>query len=47
MIGYGILSVPTHDLLVLDLSLFWFIIKKKGRCFDTMLGWLHWFYDYT
>jgi hypothetical protein len=47
MTSYGMMYVPTHDLFVLDLSLFWFMMKHKGRYFDTMLGWFHWLYDYT
>jgi hypothetical protein len=37
----------THDLFVLDLSLFWFMMKHKGRYRGTLLDWLHWLFDYT
>jgi hypothetical protein len=49
MFGHDVMSIPTHDHFVLDISLFWFITKHKGRTFDLdeMLGWLHWLYDYT
>ena len=38
IISYNIMHVLAHDLFVLDLYLFWFIMKHKGRCFDTILG---------
>jgi hypothetical protein len=43
MFGYGVMFVPAHDHFVLDIFLFWFIIKHKGRNFDLneMLGWFH------
>jgi hypothetical protein len=47
MIDYDIMHVLAHDLFVLDLFLFWFMMKHRGRCFDTMLGWFYWLYDYT
>jgi hypothetical protein len=39
--------ILTHDIFVLDLSLFWFMMKHKGRYQGTLLGWLHWLFDYT
>jgi hypothetical protein len=39
--------IVTHDIFVLDLSLFWFMMKHKGRYQGTLLGWLHWLFDYT
>jgi hypothetical protein len=39
--------ILTHDIFVLDLSLFWFMIKHKGRYRGTLLDWLHWLFDYT
>jgi hypothetical protein len=39
--------IQTHDIFVLDLSLFWFMMKHKGRYRGTLLGWLHWLFDYT
>jgi hypothetical protein len=41
MISYGIVYVQLM-IFVLDLSLFWFMMKHRGRCFDTMLGWFYW-----
>jgi hypothetical protein len=38
---------PTHVVFVLDLSLFWFMMKHRGRYYDTLLGWFHWLFDYT
>jgi hypothetical protein len=37
--------IVTHDVFVLDL--FWFMMKHKGRYRGTLLGWLHWLFDYT
>jgi hypothetical protein len=42
-----IIYVVTHDIFVLDLSLFWFTMKHKGRYQGTLLDWLHWLFDYT
>jgi hypothetical protein len=39
--------IITHDIFVLDLSLFWFMMKHKGRYHGTLLDWLHWLFDYT
>jgi hypothetical protein len=39
--------VLTHDIFVLDLSLFWFMMKHKGRYQGALLDWLHWLFDYT
>jgi hypothetical protein len=36
----------THVIFVLDLSLFWFMIKHKGRYWGALLDWLHWSFDY-
>jgi hypothetical protein len=32
----------THVIFVLNLSLFWFMVKHKGRDCETLLGWFHW-----
>jgi hypothetical protein len=45
MIDY--IFIYAYDHVVLNLSLIWFIIKHRGRKFDEMLRWLHWFYDFT
>jgi hypothetical protein len=37
----------THDMFVLDVSLFWFMMKHKGRYQGALLDWLHWLFDYT
>jgi hypothetical protein len=31
----------THVIFVLDLSLFWFMMKHRGRYYETLLGWFH------
>ena len=37
----------THVIFVLNLSLFWFMIKQRGRYYELLLGWFHWLFDYT
>jgi hypothetical protein len=39
--------ILTHDMFVLDVSLFWFVMKHKGRYQGALLDWLHWLFDYT
>jgi hypothetical protein len=39
--------ILTHDIIVLDVSLFWFMMKHKGRYQGALLDWLHWLFDYT
>jgi hypothetical protein len=39
--------ILTHVIFVLDLSLFWFMMKHKGRYCGTLLDWFHWSFDYT
>jgi hypothetical protein len=39
--------IVTHDIFVIELSLFWFMMKHKGRYRGTLLSWLHWLFDYT
>jgi hypothetical protein len=39
--------ILTHDISVLDVSLFWFMMKHKGRYQGALLDWLHWLFDYT
>jgi hypothetical protein len=41
------IHVLTHVIFVLDLSLFWFMMKHKGRYRGMLLDWLHWLFDYT
>jgi hypothetical protein len=43
MFFYPVMIIPAHDYFVLDIFLFWFVIKHKGRTlgFDEMLGWIH------
>jgi hypothetical protein len=36
----------THDSFVLNLSLFWFMMKHKGRYCGALLDWFHWSFDY-
>jgi hypothetical protein len=42
-----VIYVLTHDVFVLDVSLFWFMMKHKGRYQGALLDWLHWLFDYT
>jgi hypothetical protein len=42
-----IMYILTHDIFVLDVSLFWFMMKHKGRYQGALLDWLHWLFDYT
>jgi hypothetical protein len=37
----------THVIFVLNLSLFWFMMKHKDRYCGTLLDWFHWSFDYT
>jgi hypothetical protein len=39
--------ILTHDIFVLDVLLFWFMMKHKGRYQGALLDWLHWLFDYT
>jgi hypothetical protein len=41
------ICILTHDIVVLDVSLFWFMMKHKGRYQGALLDWLHWLFDYT
>jgi hypothetical protein len=43
----GTMHFLTHVIFVLDLSLFWFMTKHRGRYYETLLGWFHWLFDYT
>jgi hypothetical protein len=45
-ISDDMIYVLTHVIFVLDLSLFWFMMKHKGRYCGTLLDWLHWSFDY-
>jgi hypothetical protein len=45
-ISDDMIYVLTHVIFVLDLSLFWFMMKHKGRYCGTLLDWLHWTFDY-
>jgi hypothetical protein len=47
MTSDDIIYVLTHVIFVLNLSLFWFIMKHKGRYQGTLLDWFHWLFDYT
>jgi hypothetical protein len=41
--------MPTYAYLILDVSLFWFVTKHKGKFqgIDELIKWLHWIYDFT
>jgi hypothetical protein len=47
MISDDIVHSLTHVIYVLNLSLFWFMMKHRGRYCETLLGWFHWLFDYT
>jgi hypothetical protein len=42
-------EMSVYDYLVLDVSLFWFATKHKGKFqgIDELIKWLHWIYDFT
>jgi hypothetical protein len=46
-ISDDVIHVLTHVIFVLDLSLFWFMMKHRGRYYEILLGWFHWLFDYT
>jgi hypothetical protein len=46
-ISDDMMYILTHDMFVLDVSLFWFMMKHKGRYQGALLDWLHWLFDYT
>jgi hypothetical protein len=41
VISSDMIYIITHDIFVLDLPLFWFMTKHKGRYHGTLLDWLH------
>jgi hypothetical protein len=45
-ISNNMIYILTHDIFVLDLSLFWFMMKHKGRYRGTLLDWIHWSFDH-
>jgi hypothetical protein len=47
MISYYMMYVLTHVIFVLNLSFFWFMMKHRGKCYEILLGWFQWLYDYT
>jgi hypothetical protein len=47
MISDDIVHSRTHAIFVLNLSLFWFMMKHRGRYCEILLGWFHWLFDYT
>ena len=38
MISYDMMHALTHVIFVLDLSLFWFMMKHRGRYYKLLLG---------
>jgi hypothetical protein len=40
-ISYNMMHALTHVIFVLDLSLFWFMMKHRGRYYEVLLGWFH------
>jgi hypothetical protein len=47
MIFYDTIHFLTHVIFVLDLSLFWFMMKHRDKYYETFLGWFHCLFDYT
>jgi hypothetical protein len=47
MVSNDTMHSLTHVIFVLNLSLFWFMMKHRGRYCETLLGWFHWSFDYT
>jgi hypothetical protein len=47
VISDDMISILTHDIFVFYLSLFWFMMKHKGRYHGMFLDWLHLLFDYT
>jgi hypothetical protein len=47
VISDDMIYILTHVIFVLDLSLFWFMMKHKGRYCGTLLDGFHWSFDYT
>jgi hypothetical protein len=41
MISYDIMHTLNHVYFMLNFSLFWFMMKHIGRCYDTLLAWLY------
>jgi hypothetical protein len=40
-------DVTTNFIFVLNLSLFWFMMKHRGKYCEILLGWFHWLFDYS
>jgi hypothetical protein len=47
MVSDDMIHSLTHVIFVLNLSLFWFMMKHRGKYCETLLGWFHWSFDYT
>jgi hypothetical protein len=47
--GQGVMEIPTCVHAMVDVSLFWFITKHKGKFHDVdkIIKWLNWLYDFT
>ena len=44
-ISDDVIHVLTHVIFVLDLSLFLFLRKHKGRYYEILIGWFHCLFD--
>jgi hypothetical protein len=44
MISGDIVHSLTHVLFLLNLSLFWFMMKHRGKYCEILLGWFHWLF---
>jgi hypothetical protein len=47
MVSNDMIYILTHVIFVLDLSLFWFMMKHKSRYYGTLLDQFHYSFDYT
>jgi hypothetical protein len=37
----------THVIFVIDLSLYFFLMKRRGKYYEIFPGWFHWLFEYT
>jgi hypothetical protein len=45
--SYDVMHALINVCFVLNLPLFWFMMKYRGKCYDTLLAWFYWLYTYT
>jgi len=46
--NHTVIKIPAYDCTMLEMALFWFATKHKGRShiIDEMVRWLHWLFDF-